>query len=111
MVVNLHTTRKENYTSTTGETVDKHNRRDKCSLNINHKSKDLVHVQRGFDHLLVLNKVRLQVSERRDERRIQQNLVATCNTHNSVSTDSECTRVCVCVWCGRWGGTGGYACI
>lgn len=40
---------------------------------------DLVHVQSGFNHLLVLHKVVLHVSERRQEHGLQQDLVASCN--------------------------------
>lgn len=38
---------------------------------------DLVHVQSCLNHLLVLDKVTLQISERREERCLQQDLVAS----------------------------------
>lgn len=39
--------------------------------------KDLVHIQRRLNHLLILSEVILQISERGEEHRLQQNLVAT----------------------------------
>lgn len=45
---------------------------------------NLVHVQSGFDHLLVLGEVCLQVSERRDKHGLQQNLEASWKTKKEI---------------------------
>ena len=50
---------------------------------------DLVHVQSGFDHLLIFDEVGEQVPERGDEHGLQQNLVAACNTRTHTSEMNE----------------------